>query len=287
MKKNTKIVITGSSGFVGSHLLNKLKDMPISVTCFDRSQHSFFDLETLDSLLYDADIIFHFAATSAGSGYNPSPVDIYKNNVEATYNLIASIRKYCRNQPIVVLLSSIHVYHQSGSKLTEESVLGPSSVYGMSKLVQEKILLQAGDEGLINPVIFRASNIYGPGSRANYNSAISTFCERVNKGKEIVLFSNGQSLMDLIYINDVVSYLLQVDILQSGKVYNMASGFSVSVGEIINMISKISEKKVRIKKIDSPLIKFSIDNKKLRESFPEILFTSIEDGLKSTCMVEE
>jgi nucleoside-diphosphate-sugar epimerase len=282
MNSDYKVVITGASGFLGLELSRKLKNLNISTYLSTRSENRLDGDESLDLLLRDADIVYHFAAISAGSGYTPNSTDIVKNNIDTTYDLIRAIRRYSNKVPILVLISSIHVYARPLGEVTEESKLGPVSIYGMSKLMQEIIIRQAGDDGIVTPIIFRASNIYGPGAKSNYNSAIATFCHQVKDGDEIKLFSNGRSLIDLIYVEDVINYLLKVDNLEYGGIYNLSSGVSVSIKEVIDILSSISKKNIKTKMIDSPFIDFLINNNKLRKLCPDVLLTPIATGLNET-----
>jgi len=147
MKKGQHILITGANGFIGTKLRRRLSvEM---VTCLDRSKHSLFDVETLQPLLQNVSVVYHLAGVSAGSGFEPEPSELSKNNIEATYNLLKAIRCYCTKPPLVVVLSTIHVYKKASKQFEETSELGPTSVYGMSKLAQEFLIRQATEMGLI------------------------------------------------------------------------------------------------------------------------------------------
>tara|TARA_B100001250_G_C19815288_1_gene797977 strand:- start:1466 stop:2344 length:879 start_codon:yes stop_codon:yes gene_type:complete len=279
--KDKKILVTGSSGFIGSRLVKSFEN---EITIFDKKQHSLFDKLSLKPLLESCDVIYHLAGVNAGSGYEPSSSSLTRNNIDGTYNLLRAIKDYCSKPPLFVLMSSIHVYDKSNDIFSESDDLGPSSLYGMSKLAQEYLVSQADDEGLIKSLMFRASNIYGGSCRPYYNSAIATFCDQIIKNKEIPLFANGQASLDLVYVDDVVTVLRNADAFfqDQGKVYNLASGKTFTVKNIIKILQKVSNTDIKTKLLDTPALKFSISTDKMQNALPDFRLTSLEDGLKLT-----
>lgn len=276
-----KVLVTGSSGFIGSKLVDSFRE---EVATFDRNRHSLFDEDSLKLLLEGCDVIYHLAGVNAGSGYEPSSTDLTLNNIDGTYNLLRAIKKYCAKPPSFILMSSIHVYDKSQDLFLESDNLGPSSIYGMSKLAQEYLVNQAEQEGIINSVIFRASNIYGGSCKPYYNSAIATFCDQIIDKKEIPLFANGEAALDLIYIDDVVKVLRNVDSFfqDQGKTYNLASGKTFTVNKIIKILKEVSNLDVKTKLVDTPTLKFSISTQKLKDALPNFKLTALEEGLKMT-----
>ena len=243
-----KVLVTGSSGFIGSKLVDSFEE---EVAVLDRTRHSLFDEDSLKFLLEDCDLIYHLAGVNAGSGYEPSSTDLTLNNIEGTYNLLRAIKKYCSKPPLFILMSSIHVYDKSQDLFSESGNLGPSSLYGMSKLSQEYLVSQAHQLGILDSVVLRASNIYGGSCRPYYNSAIATFCDQIIKGETIPLFARGDATLDLIYIDDVIRILQNVDILSrdSKTVYNLASGKTFSVKKIIEILDEVSDLEIKTKLI--------------------------------------
>jgi nucleoside-diphosphate-sugar epimerase len=273
--------VTGSSGFIGSKLVDSFEE---EVAVLDRTRHSLFDEDSLKFLLEDCDLIYHLAGVNAGSGYEPSSTDLTLNNIEGTYNLLRAIKKYCSKPPLFILMSSIHVYDKSQDLFSESGNLGPSSLYGMSKLSQEYLVSQAHQLGILDSVVLRASNIYGGSCRPYYNSAIATFCDQIIKGETIPLFARGDATLDLIYIDDVIRILQNVDILSrdSKTVYNLASGKTFSVKKIIEILDEVSDLEIKTKLIDSPVLNFSINTERLNLALPEFEYTTLEEGLKLT-----
>ncbi|MDG2229727.1 MAG: SDR family oxidoreductase [Gammaproteobacteria bacterium] len=281
LKNQKKILITGASGFLGKKLVESYQTKK-NICLLDRKYHSLFEIESLEDLVSDAEIIYHFAGVNSGSGYQPKLEELNKNNIDATYNLIKAIKKYCKRPPTLVLTSSIHVYDKVSKIFSENDQLSPNSSYGMSKLSQEILINQATQMGIIKSVIFRASNIYGPGCRPNYNSAISTFCYQVKNQEEIPLYANGKATLDLIYIDDVIKVLRDIKFfLRSGKnTFNLASGRTVPINEIISNLAEISGQKIKTKLIDTPLLEFKISTKLFKSVYPNFKLHNIKDGIR-------
>ena len=96
-----KVLVTGSSGFIGSKLVDSFEE---EVAVLDRTRHSLFDEDSLKFLLQDCDLIYHLAGVNAGSGYEPSSTDLTLNNIEGPYNLLRAIKKYCSKPPLFILI---------------------------------------------------------------------------------------------------------------------------------------------------------------------------------------
>ena len=284
MSTSSRIVITGSNGFIGSRLKKSFLNDKKSVAELIKGKHSLFDIGSLEDLLKNAEIIYHFAGATAGSGHDPGKSVLIKNNLEATFNLLYAISKFCRKPPLLINMSSIHVYNKALDELKENSELLPSNDYGMTKLSQEFMIRQATISGVVKSIIFRASNVYGEGHRPNRNSAISTFCHRVKHDSEINLFAHGEATFDLIYIDDIVRILRNIENFKSqdGQIYNLASGTTVTVNHVINQLKKISGKDIKTKMVDGVVHGFSINTDKINEIFPKIEQHTLFDGLKKT-----
>jgi nucleoside-diphosphate-sugar epimerase len=289
MKNTPRIFVTGANGFVGSKLIDKLSDASKDVVCLDRIKHSLFDIRSLKTELSSTNIIYHLAGSAQSFGNDPGTQALVKNNVVATYNLLEGISRYCKKPPLLINMSSVHVYKRSTKKIVESSELGPSNLYGVTKLSQELLIKQATKLGIIKSIIFRASNIYGEGHRINHNSTIATFCHRIKRKKELTLIANGEATMDIIYLDDVIDVLTKVEDINSknGQVYNLASGVSNSVNDIVRNLEKISGLNVKIKKIGGEKKEFEISIDKLKNVLPKWTQCSVYEGLKKTFELSE
>lgn len=284
MTASPRIIITGAKGFIGTKLKSYFNSNGQPISLLTRDEHSLFETSSLKDLLVDADIIYHLAGRTAGSGHNPGRSTLLRNNIEATFNLLNAIKEFCKKPPLLINMSSIHVYDKSVSEVTEDSKLEPSNIYGITKLSQEYLIRQATKNGLIRSVIFRASNIYGGGHRPYHNSAISTFCHNIKKNLAIDLYARGKATIDLIYIDDVIDVLANISEIEkhNGNIYNLASGQTVTIEEIIDILKKISGQKIKTNLIDGEKHSFRIITKKLADAYPNYKNFNLYDGLEKT-----
>jgi len=284
MQKSPRILITGSNGFIGSRLKNSFLNDGQKINELAKDKQSLFDISSLKEKLENTDIIFHFAGATAGSGHDPGKSALIRNNIEATFNLLKAIKVYCKKTPLLINMSSIHVYDKSLSILSETSELLPSNTYGMTKLAQEFLVKQATFSGTIKSIIFRASNIYGEGDRPNHNSAIATFCHKIKHDSEIQLFANGEATFDLIYIDDVIQILRNVQEIKAndGQVFNIASGNTVTINQVVEHLEKIANKNIKKKMVEGSTYGFSVKIDKLKKEFSEIKQHNLFEGLKKT-----
>lgn len=277
------VLITGANGFVGSSLV---KNFPLS-SISSRLENNLLDADALKKLFenQDFDCIYHLAAINSGASFNPSFFEQINVNVIATHNLIEAIEKYSKKKPTIIHLSSIHVYNNLNSGIISESTaIGPKSFYGFTKLAQEEIVLNAAKRGSVKAVIMRCSHIYGPNSRPNYNSYISTLCNDILYDKRIKLTGSGKHLLNLVYIDDVINILTKAHLIacDQPQILNLASDNGVSLIDVIDLLKDISQKKINLEIEDGAHSEYHISNNLLRSLIKINTWTSLRDGLIET-----
>ena len=239
-----KVVITGSSGFIGSHLVHALKQLKTIEVCpFQQGVHSLFDPETLKPLLKKSRIVYHLAGANRAA-----PHELMGVNVIGTLNVLEAMRQVADADVKLVFLSSFQVYRSTPEPvMVDESFpLEPEFLYGVSKKMAEELISFYG----LPSIIFRPSNIYGPRCRPYYNSVISTFCDLMVKGKPLTLNGTGEQSRDFIYVADVVKAMVQaVEYQVNGvEIFNLCSGKLISLNEVIDALTHISGRKSEIVK---------------------------------------
>lgn len=124
----------------------------------------------------------------------------------------------------------------------ETSKIHPSSIYGLTKQVQEEMCIIAGKSLNIPVVAFRYQNVYGPGQSLSnpYTGILSIFSTRIKNNNEINVFEDGEESRDFVYIQDVVdATILGIEKEESNyKVYNVGSGVQTTVIDVIKNLSK-------------------------------------------------
>jgi UDP-glucose 4-epimerase len=239
-----KVVITGSSGFIGSHLVHALKQLKTIEVCpFQQGVHSLSDPDTLKPLLKKSRMVYHLAGANRAA-----PHELMGVNVIGTLNVLEAMRQVADADVKLVFLSSFQVYRPAPEPfMVDESFpLGPESLYGVSKKMAEELISFYG----LPSIIFRPSNIYGPRCRPYYNSVISTFCDLMVKGKPLTLNGTGEQSRDFIYVSDVVRAMVQVVEYQvSGvEIFNLCSEKLISLNGVIDTLTDIAGRKSEIVK---------------------------------------
>ena len=132
----------------------------------------------------------------------------------------------------------------------EDSKIHPSSVYGISKQVQEQLVMTVTKSIGITGVAFRYQNVYGPGQSLSnpYTGILSIFSNRIMNGSSINIFEDGRESRDFVYIDDVVNATI-LGIEQekaNGNVFNVGTGIATTVLEVVELLIKYFGKKVPV-----------------------------------------
>lgn len=124
---------------------------------------------------------------------------------------------------------------------TDESAkLHPSSVYGITKQMQESLIMTVAPTIGIEPVALRYQNVYGPGQSLKnpYTGILSIFATLIRQGKEINIFEDGLESRDFVYIDDVVEATFRAATVAeaAGGVFNVGSGVATTVREVVDAL---------------------------------------------------
>lgn len=274
-----KFLVTGGAGYIGSHMVKYLRSKKHHVTVFDNlssgkfkniDNSNFIKLDLLDlpklektlaKLKFDA--VFHFAALSIVQESEKKPIKYYKNNVEATKNLINVMNKYNINN--LIFSSSASVYGKpTKKKISETDQLKPISIYGKNKKEIEKILKNQGKKNNFKSISFRYFNAAGADKSAKIGEdhrpethLIPKILKSVKNNKKYIhVYGNnyktkdGTCIRDYVHVNDIVrAHYYGLKKFKNKKCvlnYNIGSEKGYSVLEIIKAIEKITKKKIRI-----------------------------------------
>jgi dTDP-L-rhamnose 4-epimerase len=124
---------------------------------------------------------------------------------------------------------------------TEEAKLHPSSVYGITKQMQESLIMTVCPTLGIEPVSLRYQNVYGPGQSLKnpYTGILSIFSTLIRQDKQINIFEDGLESRDFVYIDDVVeaTFLAAVTPAAAGQVMNVGSGVATTVNDVVEALA--------------------------------------------------
>lgn len=267
-----KALITGITGFVGSHLAEQLLARGDDVygtirwrSRLDNIKHIQDNVKLIETDIRDSysiektvksvqpDVIFHLAAQSfVHSSFN-APQETLSTNIIGTVNLMEAVRSSNTN-PVIQIAGSSEEYglvHPHETPIKETNPLRPLSPYGVSKVAEDMIAYQYHKSYGLRTVITRAFNHEGP--RRGEVFSTSNFAKQVaeiEKGlKEPVMFvGNLDASRDFTDVRDMVNaYILAVEKCDYGEAYNICSGKAWRIGDMLNLLLSMSKKKIEVR----------------------------------------
>lgn len=238
------VLVTGSSGFLGSHLREQIPNSdgvdltPSKTTNIIADVHDF-----KDAAMYD--VIFHMAAVTDIERGLKDPAETYKVNLCGTINLLKDFKG------LFVFPSSFGVFNP---------LLCP---YFLSKYMGEQIVRRH-----LKYLIFRLPNPFGPRS----NSVVNKFLF----DKQISIYGDGNQVRDFVYVDDVIEHFLGYWKLEFNRVYHIGSGLATSIGELANIINSLCPNPKPI--VYLPERSFDIKEPIIRAD--RVCKTSLTDGIR-------
>lgn len=275
-----RVGVTGGAGYVGGRLVQRLMGAGTEVKVVDDSSgpvnSTQSGLETLKAdfasepslkLLSDCDIVLHLAARSGVVLCERDPIGTSLVNVEGTRKLALFLKE--RKIPVAFASSFAVVGIPKSNPITESTPPNPPHVYAREKAEGEGIMRELDDpEGAFGAVL-RMSNLYGSyrvdGRRVAKGNLINLYAREAEAGHNLNVYKPGTQLRDFINIEDVCShweaalrYLLRPGRPTAVPTFNVASGKSISVIDIANLMAKDwnelhnGERNVKVMVVDNP-----------------------------------
>jgi len=260
-----KILVTGGVGFIGKYLVRSILEKDHSVTIFDNISNSTKDsisslvdigakviegdiTKPLDiqNAVKDQDLVIHLAAKISVSESIKNPAETFQVNVDGTRNVLAACEKNHVKKLIVASSAAVYGEGSPDVKLTEESETNPISPYGKSKVKMEQEIREFESKHDIDCIILRFFNIYGIGQSPEYAGVITKFMERITQEKPLEIFGDGLQTRDFVTIDDVISSIHNAISHGKSGTYNIASGKTVTIKELAELMVSISGKKLEI-----------------------------------------
>src|SRR3989344_2800643 len=224
--KKPKILVTGSAGFMGSHLYDRLFDAGHEVYGVDDlsggfmknvSQKTFFTKLDLRDREKTADyigqikpeIIFHLAADATEGRSQFTPHSAIDRNLVAYANLLIPAIKNGFKK--MILTSSMSVYGKQQVPFHEKMIPHPEDIYGISKSAMEQQTRVLSSVYGFKYVIIRPHNVYGPRQNLTdpYRNVVGIFINRLLQGKNFYVYGDGKQKRAFSYIDDVAPAMIR------------------------------------------------------------------------------
>lgn len=268
------IFVTGATGLVGAHLVEKLLELkPAKVVCLCRSKDptSIFYSQKLDSRVicaygdlkdkervfdliskHEISYIFHVAAQPIVPTAYINPYETFSTNIMGTVNVLEAARLSPYTKAVVVA-SSDKAYGKDCLDAQENQALAGDHPYDVSKSCTDLIARTYAKTYGLPVAVSRFGNIYGPGD-LNFNRIIPGIMKAALNNEVLELRSDGSFKRDYVYVEDVVDgYLCLAEKIDQarGEAFNFSSGFNFSVLELIDKVSKILGVEVKYKIVNN------------------------------------
>jgi len=297
--ESKNILVTGGNGFLGSRLVQMLKEKnPKKITIPDSKKYDLRNVDNCKSVLQDIDVVFHLAAKVGGIGLNQSkPGELFYDNLMMGVNLMEEARKNKIEK--FISLGTICSYPKfTPIPFKEDSIWDgypeeTNAPYGLAKkmlLVQSQAYRQQYN---FESITLFPTNLFGQNDNFDEDSShvIPAIIKKVlnaiqNKHDSISLWGDGTPTRDFLYVDDAAfGILLAAEKYSDPEPLNLGSGIEISIKDLATLIIKLMNANLKIswdvnKPNGQPKRCVSIEKAKNKIGFqPKI---SLEDGLKLT-----
>ena len=299
-----KILVTGATGFIGSHLVPKLVDQGYNVYSFERYvtgryvlgqrrevKTVFGDLKeyfSVKQIIHSVlpDVVIHLASLSPVAYSYDHPHEVIETNLIGTINLAEACLREVPHLKQFLLASTFETYGNGPNPKTEKTPQNPNSPYSVSKLACEKYLLYMQEAFGFPITILRPTNTYG--RKDNLHFVVEKTIVQMLQGKEVKL-GDRMAIRDFLYVDDHVNAYLTC--LENEKalngVFNFCTGRGISIEEFVKVVRKFTGFKGEVIWDSIPKRPLDIavlvgDFSKAKRLFEWTPKFTLEDGLKLT-----
>lgn len=272
-----KYLVTGGSGFIGSHLVDRLladehqvtvvDGHSTQVTVVDNFSHGKYknlaksidspNLRVIDSsilgdigsLFEGIDVVFHLAALTRPQWSIEHVVETDEVNVLGTVKVL----EHCRDHKVkrIVFVSTSNLYGDNVYPTPESATTHPMNAYALSKLIGEQYCKLFQELYGLEWNAIRPFNAYGSRMPITgiWTSAVATFIDDLKNDKPLQMFGDGHQRRDFVYIDDIIDQMVLIAHSEVyGEIFNCGSGTNNSINELYDMICKIMGKRLEPKR---------------------------------------
>ena len=254
MVKNSRNLITGGSGFLGSHLAKKLLERGEEVICLDnfftgtkKNIEELFNYQNFEFIRHDVtepiklevDNIWHLACPASPIHYQYNPIKTTKTSFIGTYNMLGLAKRVGAK---ILLASTSEVYGDPKEHPQKESyrgsvnTTGVRSCYDEGKRVAETLCADYQRVHGVEVRIMRIFNTYGPNMRFDDGRVISNFIVQALKDQKITLYGDGTQTRSFCYVDDLINGMILLMNSNYHHPMNIGNPNEFSIKELANLI---------------------------------------------------
>ena len=245
--RGKRVLVTGSAGFVGSHLVARLVELGANVLGYDVNptagapyiEADIRDGEAVTLATQGRSLVFHLAAFTGVDRTDPRPRDVMDINLTGTANALAAARNAGAER--FVFASSSEVYGEANAVPTAERDQAiPVSMYGVSKLAGEEYCRAYLDQDGLPTVAVRLFNCYGPRQSDQY--VLPRFVDLALRDQPPVIFGSGEQTRSFVHVSDVVNgFLLAVaETPAAFDVFNIGNSSEITMTALAKLVIHLS-----------------------------------------------
>lgn len=297
--KNKKILVTGGTGFLGSHVVESLKNKGATNIISPSSKE--YDLrikENCDLITKDVDYVFHIAAHVGGIGLNKEkPGELFYDNLVMGTHLMEESRK--NGVKKFISLGTICSYPKLISQPIKEDALWlgyPEEItapYGLAKKMQLVQSTAYKEQYNFNSITVFVTNLFGPGDNFEEGTShvVPSLIKKISEAKQnnekfISVWGDGTPTRDFLFVDDAASGLIMAaEKYDKTDPINLGTGIEVSIKDLVNLIMKVMNVNLEIKwdkSMPNGQPRRCVSTEKAFREIGFIPQTTLENGLKKT-----
>lgn len=297
------ILVTGGTGFLGSHLCEKLLELNNYVICVDNNftgnlgniahlrsnpNFEFIRHDVTKDLFLEVDEIYHLACPASPKDYQYNSIKTIKTNILGTLNMLGLAK---RTKAKILLTSTSEIYGDPKESPQREEYwgnvnpIGIRSCYDEGKRLAETLMMEYNRNCDVDTRIVRIFNTYGPRLNKNDGRVISNFIVQALEGSPITVYGDGNQTRSFCYVDDQIDGLIKLMNSNYSLPVNIGNPHEITIKEIAEMVIKLtnSQSQIIYKELpkDDPTRR-NPDITKAREILKWEPKVGLEEGLKKT-----
>jgi len=271
VRSRKRVLVTGGSGFIGSHLCTRLIDEGCDVLCLDNlysgekdniahlMSSPYFEFVRHDvtfPFYAEVDEIYNLACPASPIHYQRDPVQTTKTSVHGAINMLG-LAKRTGSKILQASTSEVYgdpdIHPQSEDYWGNVNPIGIRSCYDEGKRCAETLFMDYNRQHAVKTKVVRIFNTYGPKMHPNDGRVVSNFIVQALKGNDITIYGDGSQTRSFCYVDDLVNGLITMMATEDSVIgpINLGNPSELSISELATSIVELSESnsKITFKKI--------------------------------------